>query len=64
MTKLEIGSLMAIGPFVSLFANPFWGFWSDKSRNIRIILMMMMGAPSCWPKRSFMRRPMPGFMEP
>ncbi|MHA7579273.1 MFS transporter [Paenibacillus vandeheii] len=43
MTKLEIGSLMAIGPFVSLFANPFWGFWSDKSRNIRIILMMMMG---------------------
>ncbi|MGN7415053.1 MFS transporter [Paenibacillus sp. SAF-068] len=43
MTKLEIGSLMAIGPFVSLFANPFWGFWSDKSRNIRIILMIMMG---------------------
>ncbi|WP_339833239.1 MFS transporter [Paenibacillus sp. FSL R7-0272] len=43
MTKLEIGSLMAIGPFVSLFANPFWGFWSDKSRNIRIVLMMMMG---------------------
>ncbi|WP_258166208.1 MFS transporter [Paenibacillus sp. PCH8] len=43
MTKLEIGSLMAIGPFISLFANPFWGFWSDKSRNIRIILMIMMG---------------------
>ncbi|MCK6075785.1 MFS transporter [Paenibacillus xylanexedens] len=42
MTKLEIGSLMAIGPFVSLFANPFWGFWSDKSRNIRIVLMIMM----------------------
>lgn len=43
MTKLEIGSLMAIGPFVSLFANPFWGYWSDKSRNIRIVLMIMMG---------------------
>lgn len=23
MDKLEIGSLMAIGPFVSVFANPF-----------------------------------------
>lgn len=42
MTKLEIGSLMAIGPFVSLFANPFWGYWSDKSRNIRVVLMLMM----------------------
>lgn len=44
MNKVEIGSLMAIAPFVSVFANPFWGYWSDRAENIkRIILIMMLG---------------------
>lgn len=44
MSKVEIGSLMAIAPFVSVFANPFWGYWSDRAENIkRVILIMMTG---------------------
>ncbi|WP_136607212.1 MFS transporter [Paenibacillus dokdonensis] len=42
MNKLEIGSLMALGPFVSLIANPFWTFWSDRMQNARRILLFMM----------------------
>lgn len=44
MSKIEIGSLMAIAPFVSIFANPFWGFWGDRTANIkRVLLIMMIG---------------------
>ncbi|MNW26013.1 putative 3-phenylpropionic acid transporter [compost metagenome] len=43
MSKLEIGTLMAIGPFVSVFANPFWGYACDRSQNIRRILLIMIG---------------------
>ncbi|SDW85823.1 MFS transporter [Paenibacillus sp. PDC88] len=42
LTKLQIGTLMAIGPFVSLFANPFWGFMSDRSQNIRKTVLLML----------------------
>lgn len=42
MNKLEIGSLMAIAPLVSLFAHPFWRYLSDRSQNIRIILLIML----------------------
>lgn len=42
MSKIEIGSLMAIAPFVSIFANPFWGFWGDRSANIKRVLLIMM----------------------
>ncbi|MFB5759940.1 MFS transporter [Paenibacillus medicaginis] len=42
MDKIEIGSLMAIGPFVSVFANPFWGYMSDRTQNIRRTLFLMM----------------------
>lgn len=42
MSKIEIGSLMAIAPFVSIFANPFWGFWSDRAANIKRVLLIMM----------------------
>lgn len=45
MSKLEIGTLMAIGPFVSVFANPFWGYACDRSQNIRRILLIMIGEP-------------------
>ena len=33
MSKIEIGDLMAIAPFVSIFANPFWGFWGSGGKH-------------------------------
>lgn len=42
MNKLEIGSVMSIGALVSIFANPFWGIWTDRSQNIRRIVMLML----------------------
>ncbi|MCJ8012830.1 MFS transporter [Paenibacillus sp. KQZ6P-2] len=42
MNKQEIGSLIALGPLVSLIANPFWRFWSDRLHNARRILLFMM----------------------
>ncbi|OAB47728.1 MFS transporter [Paenibacillus antarcticus] len=45
MKKFEIGALMALGPFVSLFANPFWRYCGDRLLNMkRIIIIMMSGA--------------------
>ncbi|OAB43025.1 MFS transporter [Paenibacillus glacialis] len=45
MKKFEIGALMAMGPFVSLFANPFWRYCGDRLLNMkRIIIIMMSGA--------------------
>ncbi|MBD2871306.1 MFS transporter [Paenibacillus arenilitoris] len=42
MTTLEIGALMAGGPVVSIFANPLWGYLSDRFRNVRLILIVML----------------------
>lgn len=42
LTKIQIGTLMAIGPFVSLFANPFWGYMSDRTQNIRKTVLIML----------------------
>lgn len=42
LNKVEIGMLMAGGPFISIFANPFWGFWSDRLQNIRRILIILL----------------------
>ncbi|MGF7049028.1 PPP family 3-phenylpropionic acid transporter [Paenibacillus sp. DS2015] len=44
MNKFEIGSLLALGPIVSLLANPFWRFWSERVHNMkRVLLIMMIG---------------------
>ncbi|WP_081667647.1 MFS transporter [Paenibacillus pinihumi] len=44
MSKIQIGALLAGGPFISLLANPFWGYWSDRLRNIkRMLLLMLIG---------------------
>lgn len=40
-TALQIGVLMSVGPMISLFANPFWGYWSDRLQNPRLILLIM-----------------------
>ncbi|MDT3425526.1 PPP family 3-phenylpropionic acid transporter [Paenibacillus forsythiae] len=42
LNKLEIGVLMSIGPLVSVFANPFWGIWTGKYQNIRVIVLVML----------------------
>ncbi|MBD2848509.1 MFS transporter [Paenibacillus sp. IB182496] len=41
-SNIQIGLLMTIGPIVSLLANPFWGYWSDRSQNTRLILLIML----------------------
>lgn len=38
----QIGLLMAVGPIMSLVANPFWGYLSDRLQNARLITMMML----------------------
>lgn len=40
--KIQIGLLMAGGPFVSLLANPFWGYLSDRTGQVRRILFIML----------------------
>lgn len=42
MNKLEIGSVMSVGALVSIFANPFWGLWTDRYQNIRRIVLIML----------------------
>lgn len=42
MDMLEIGSLMAISPLVSLLAHPFWRTISDRSQNVRVIVLTML----------------------
>ncbi|WP_052098948.1 MFS transporter [Paenibacillus stellifer] len=42
MNKMEIGLLLSIGPFVSIAANPFWGMWTERSQNIRVIVLLML----------------------
>ncbi|MNJ31745.1 putative 3-phenylpropionic acid transporter [compost metagenome] len=42
MDKFEIGSLMAIAPLVSLLAHPFWRHLSDRTHNVRFILLIML----------------------
>jgi PPP family 3-phenylpropionic acid transporter len=42
LSSFQIGMVMAGGPFISIFANPFWGYWSDRTQNIKRTIMMMM----------------------
>lgn len=41
-STLEIGALLAGGPVVSIIANPLWGYLSDRFRNIRMVILIMM----------------------
>lgn len=36
----EIGWVLAIGPLASIFAQPFWGYMSDKYKTVKIILQI------------------------
>lgn len=42
MDKLEIGSLMAAGPLISLLAHPLWRHLGDRGQNSRTVLLSMM----------------------
>ncbi|MBV6714045.1 MFS transporter [Paenibacillus chitinolyticus] len=42
LTRFQIGMLMAGGPFVSILANPFWGYWSDRMQNVRRTLIILV----------------------
>jgi PPP family 3-phenylpropionic acid transporter len=42
LSKVQISALLACGPFVSLLANPFWGYWSDRMQNVRRILYILL----------------------
>ncbi|MDQ6419635.1 MFS transporter [Paenibacillus sp. LHD-117] len=42
LSKVEIGMIMAGGPFISIFANPFWGYWSDRLQNVKRVLIMLL----------------------
>lgn len=40
-TAAEIGLLMMIGPFVSIFAQPFWGYVSDRFNSVKNIVFLL-----------------------
>src|SRR5690625_7048648 len=40
LTGTEIGWVLAIGPFASIIAQPFWGFLSDKYKTVKKILIV------------------------
>ncbi len=42
LDKREVGMIMAGGPMISVIANPFWGYWSDRTGDIRRILLIIL----------------------
>ncbi|WP_085993320.1 MFS transporter [Oceanobacillus senegalensis] len=40
LNETEIGWVLAIGPLASMFAQPFWGYMSDKFKTIKWILFI------------------------
>jgi len=42
LSKLEIGMIMAGGPLISVLANPFWGYISDRNQNIRKSIIFLL----------------------
>ncbi|MBB6672726.1 MFS transporter [Cohnella nanjingensis] len=43
-SNVEIGALLAGGPVVALVANPIWGYWADRLRdNRRILVIALIG---------------------
>ena len=42
LTGAQVGMLMAIGPFATILAQPLWGYWSDKYKSIRRMLLIAL----------------------
>lgn len=40
----EIGMLMGLGSMMAMFAQPFWGYVSDKRKTVRRILLLLIGS--------------------
>lgn len=40
LNATEIGLVLAIGPFTAIFAQPFWGYISDKFKTVKKILIL------------------------
>jgi MFS transporter, PPP family, 3-phenylpropionic acid transporter len=39
----EIGWLLAIGPFAAIFAQPFWGYMTDKYKTVKRFILICIG---------------------
>src|SRR5699024_12418526 len=39
----EIGWVLAVGPLASIFAQPFWGYMSDKHKTVKRVLLVCIG---------------------
>src|SRR5699024_668856 len=42
LSGTEIGWVLAIGPFASLFSQPFWGYMSDKYKTVKTMIILCM----------------------
>lgn len=42
MSGQEVGLLLAVGPLASIFAQPFWGYMSDRIKSIKKILLLAL----------------------
>lgn len=40
-TAAQIGILMTIGPFVAIFAQPFWGYISDRYNSLKKVIFLL-----------------------
>ena len=47
LDNVQIGFLMAFGPLVSIFANPFWGYWSDRLQNVKRTMLILLTGSFC-----------------
>jgi PPP family 3-phenylpropionic acid transporter len=47
-SPIQIGLFLSIGPLVSMIANPFWGYWSDRIQNPRLVLILLLSASLCF----------------
>ena len=36
----EIGWVLAVGPFASIFSQPFWGYLSDKHKTVKLMIQI------------------------
>ncbi|WP_209122234.1 MFS transporter [Alkalihalobacillus sp. BA299] len=42
VTAKDLGILLAVGPLASIFAQPFWGYMSDKFKTIKRVLLIVV----------------------
>ncbi|MBU8907447.1 MFS transporter [Desertibacillus haloalkaliphilus] len=42
LSGIEVGWLLAVGPFASIFAQPFWAYMSDKYKTIKRVLVVTL----------------------